>query len=222
MSSGSSVAIEHESSALAMAILAGNLEEVQMLADIGVTLGEQHYWTLYQACLQGTGMIQALLANPRISLNVSISHNGGDSVFHFVLRTPSTRFYGGKIRVVHTLLEHGANPFEQDGLGEHALHILANIPEQEETGILRALVSGNEPPASINNKNYYGDTPLIVAILCQNFEAVRILLEAGADSNMRGEFGISPMEHAMRQNQMDIGRLLRDFGADPEEDLMLE
>lgn len=58
----SSVSLGHDSTVLAMAVLDGDIDQVRALINIGVVMSDQHPWVLYQACLQGLGMIQALCA----------------------------------------------------------------------------------------------------------------------------------------------------------------
>lgn len=69
-----------------------------------------------------------------------------------------------------------------------------------------------EKGADINSKTYYGVTPLINATTSP--ESVYILLNAGVrDINARSNFGISALEVAKRQNNMEVVRMLIDAGA---------
>ncbi|KAH8762063.1 hypothetical protein F5883DRAFT_646850 [Diaporthe sp. PMI_573] len=52
----------HDSIALAMAVLSGDIDHVRALVRIGVGMSGQHRWVLYHACLQGLDMVQELLA----------------------------------------------------------------------------------------------------------------------------------------------------------------
>ncbi|KUI64510.1 Palmitoyltransferase akr1 [Cytospora mali] len=213
MSSGSS-ALEHEASVLAMAILTGNTTEVQSLVNVGVTISERHHWTLYQACLQGVDMVGALLASPDINFNIDIPNDGGDPILHYVLRTPGSRFEGGKTSVVRLLLAHGADPFKHDRFGETALHILAGNTEEE-----IELVSGNVLPPPLDDQNHYGDTALIVAVISRNLAAARVLLEAGANPNLKGEQNSTAAQYAERQGCLDMMCLLVGFGAELDDDM---
>lgn len=216
MSFCSASSVDHESSILAMAILAGNIDEVASLINVGVTLSERYNWTLYHACLQGVDMIRTLLGSS-CTLNVP---DDGHSILHYVLRTPSTRtrFPGGKAGVVHALMENGADPFEQDRLGETALHILAGMLEDIEMDLLRALLLGGDPRPWIECRNHYGDTALITAVICQNYEAARMLLQAGADPNAKGDFGGTAVQCATHRGDTEMIDLLVEFGAQVEND----
>ncbi|KAK7739117.1 hypothetical protein SLS53_005753 [Cytospora paraplurivora] len=218
MSSGSS-ALEHEASVLAMAILTGNTTEVRSLINVGVTMSERHHWTLYQACLQGADMVGALLASPDINFNIDIPNDGGDPILHYVLRTPGSRFEGGKTSVVRLLLEHGADPFKHDRFGETALHILASSTEEEDVCLLRELVSGSGLPPPLDHQSQYGDTALIVAVISRNIAAARVLLESGANPNVTGEHNSTAAQYAERQGCLDMMCLLVAFGAELDDDM---
>jgi hypothetical protein len=76
----SDVSIEHETTVLAMAILTGDVGQVEVLINLGVIISERHHWTLYHACLQSVDMIAALLASPELSFNIRIPNNEGESI----------------------------------------------------------------------------------------------------------------------------------------------
>lgn len=202
--------VDHESSVLAMAILAGDIAEVISLINVGVTLSEHYHWTLYQACMQGEDMVRILLGS---NCNQIIPVND-HFILHYVLRTPSARFPGGKADIVSALLEYGTNPFGQDRLGENALHILAGIPEDVELDLLRVLLAVDGPRPWLEARNHYGDTALVTAVLSQNHSAARMLLEVGADPNAQGEFGSTAAECASRRHDADMVVLLAEFGAE--------
>lgn len=109
---------DYDSVILATAILRGDVATVDLFVRLGATISEQHQWTLYQACLEGLDMIKALLASPDITSIFCQPNEGGDSILHFILRAPSTRFHNNKSQVVELLSEHGADLFQPDQLGE--------------------------------------------------------------------------------------------------------
>lgn len=213
-SSMASQDLDYDSTALAMAILSGNEANVEDLVRLGATLSERHYWTLYQACLIGPDMIKALLVSPDITFNIRIPDDGGDSILHFVLRTPASRFGADKMQVVALLLEHGTDPFQVDHLGETALHILAGMPGEDETQLLRRMLASSCPLSALNHQNHYGDTALFVAVICNHYNAANLLLNLGADPNIKGEDGVGAAQYAFQVGSMEMLGLLQRFGAE--------
>lgn len=56
-------------------------------------------------------------------------------------------------------------------------------------------------------------TPLLLAVLRNHIEAVRILLAAGADPNVRGDEGESPLRFCAEKGNLEMARLLLLCGA---------
>lgn len=202
---------EFESTSLAMGILAGDTDRVRMLVAIGVTLSKSHHWVLYQACIQGVDMLQAVVAGRGVTLNAVVPDAHGDCLLHYILRTPSTKFSSDKTSIVKVLLEHGAEPFAHDRHGDTPLHILAGMNSEDHALLLLFLQFSSH--THINNCNRYGDTALIVAVLYDHYHAAKALLEHGADPNARGEGGKSAMDFALQYGDSGMVGLLSVFGA---------
>lgn len=212
----SSVSLGHDSTVLAMAVLAGdNIDQVRALINIGVVMSDQHPWVLYQACLQGLDLIQALLASSDTSFNVNIPDEAGDSILHFVLRTPASRFDVSKSQIVEFLCNNGADPFGRDRLSETALHILAGQPGGENLELLQNVLynSGSGSVPYINHRSHYGDTALAAAILSHNIPAIRLLLEFGADPSAEGDLGGNAAHYAFQLGNLEVLGLLQAYGA---------
>lgn len=195
------------------AILSGDVARVRLLAQQGHTVAESDGWALYDACVRGTDMMQALLLNPDIDFNLELPGNNGRTLHH-LLRTPAAQFQGGKVNVIQLLLLAGADPFQRDNLGDTALHLLSGPVhwdnpsdslsletqqrefklEIESLDILRYLLrrmhtyvrraTDDKPLDSVNN---YGNTALVVSMLYGNTEASKLLLESGARRDITGE-----------------------------------
>ncbi|CAN8096748.1 unnamed protein product [Discula destructiva] len=75
-----------------MAILKGDVDTVAFFVSLGANISDHHQWTLYQAYLEGFDMIKTLLVSPSITSSIYQPSDGGDSIHHFVFRTPSARF----------------------------------------------------------------------------------------------------------------------------------
>lgn len=69
--------------------------------------------------------------------------------------------------------------------------------------------------ASPNARDYWGDSPLLVAVRLDDPELVQILLDAGANVDVKGR-GYTPLGLSARNNNLAILRLLQRAGADPD------
>ena len=212
-----------DSYALASAILTGDVALVETLSRQQTQLARTDTWVLYEACLQGQAMLRALLLNLRLTFSITLPYCEGDTLLHFILRTPAARFCDRKRDVVKLLLLNGANPLQCDRLGDTILHSLAgNVwlePNSENTEgyvLLNLLLHDTELEGfrlaclqDIDTQNNYGNTPLVIATLYNHVEYVRLLLESGANVNVRGEFGKSALDFAVDRGYTDIFNLLK-------------
>ena len=72
--------------------------------------------------------------------------------------------------------------------------------------------------ASVHYKNGWGDTPLHIVSNWGDCEAIKILIEAGADINAPGETGFTPLHCATEQNHTEAVALLLSLGAEVVQD----
>ncbi|KAG4258498.1 hypothetical protein FPRO03_03452 [Fusarium proliferatum] len=216
----------------AYAVVSGNLTQVRDLAATGAYTRPSDAWTIYEACTQGSLMIRALSANIAIDLNPVVLGQMGDRVFHFLLRTSPTRFFGGKLEIIKQLLKNGVDPLEPDRFGNTALHIIAEMPAYQESLQLMELLLGDEAPrvtrtsclSNIDRRNglyevaEYGDTALHVAVLHNNEACTKLLLESGASPHITGLLNQTPLYLAAAGNCFGIVHLLLEHGATVEPD----
>ena len=65
----------------------------------------------------------------------------------------------------------------------------------------------------VHTRGFQGETPLKIAVLRQDLQLVRDLLDAGADPNLPGEDDYTPLHHAAGAESAEICRLLLEHGA---------
>ena len=88
-----------------------------------------------------------------------------------------------------------------DGLSA-VLREIATLPE----------FSGVDVP-SVSMRSPAGTTPLHVAALRGDRNAVRLLLDAGADPNAVGERGCTPLHEALKHPHLQVARMLLAAGS---------
>ncbi|GJC88065.1 homeobox protein Wariai [Colletotrichum liriopes] len=134
-SSGVSEATIHPSAEerLIDAILRNQVDQVEALCLLGVSISVGNSEILYDACVKGTEMINALAPNPRHNFAGRVANAYGDYIFHAVLRTPACVFYrdgtadrqpanSRKLAVVCNLLDKKVDLSLRDRIGDTILH----------------------------------------------------------------------------------------------------
>jgi len=116
----------------------------------------------------------------------------------------------GALGVVKALLANGADPNLGCYQDESALFsfILRGWSEQREAAqeeVLRTLITAG---ANVNWVDSHGDRPLTIALEYRKYAAVRILLEAGANLNVKDRSNVSP-----------IGRVAEPYGTPGQREL---
>lgn len=83
--------------------------------------------------------------------------------------------------------------------------------ENDTQKILSALEQGID----VDCRNEYNETPLLVATIFDNCDAIRLLLSMGADANVRSEGGYAPLHYAVKSRKsLERIALLVGAGAD--------
>ncbi|WP_271104074.1 ankyrin repeat domain-containing protein [Pseudomonas tohonis] len=70
------------------------------------------------------------------------------------------------------------------------------------------------PITSVHDRNGYGDTPLHIVANWGDCEAIKTLIEIGADINAKGEAGLTPLHCAVEQERPEAIVLLLAMGAE--------
>lgn len=67
--------------------------------------------------------------------------------------------------------------------------------------------------SDVNQRGICGNTPLKIAVVWNDNNAVRLLLNAGADPNLNLENGFTALHHASASNNAEICNLLIEHGS---------
>ncbi|GKT67193.1 ankyrin repeat-containing protein [Colletotrichum tofieldiae] len=181
--------------------------------------------------ISGSLLTEQLRA-PGIDLNKGMDRSS-DNVLHLLLHTTIDQF-PEKVKTVEFLLHSGMDPLVQGALGDTALHLLSGAPrfpepleETNQLALLKGLLRNDEealrlpgPLASactyaenFNLRSKYGNTPLSIAVLYGYQDYVKLLLESGADPDVRGEHNRKPLSWALERGNVSITNMLLDHGA---------
>jgi ankyrin repeat protein len=120
----------------------------------------------------------------------------------------------GDVDQVRALLAAGADPDAvlAEWPGWRPLH--AAIDVLEEGRPLETVVALLSHGATVDGWDPQHDaTPLLMAVFRGQPEAIRLLLDAGADVNVRGSEGDSPLRWAVQAGDLVLARLLLEHGA---------
>lgn len=124
----------------------------------------------------------------------------------------------GEIEPVKFLLANGADVNVTEKSGMSALHLAAkNMKLQADTSLVEILLKAG---ANVNQlmglpygKPTVGFSPLALAATTGNNAVIKILIAAGANPNLKGAKGMSPLESARFHKHEETVRLLESFGA---------
>jgi ankyrin repeat protein len=126
--------------------------------------------------------------------------------------------------LVRLLLEHGADPNLEGGGGETPLHILSGhrVSDYHRADYILVAHLLLERGTHVNARDKYHQTPLLLAVRHERSDLVRVLLEHGADPNLEGAGGKTPLHmlsgHRMsdyhRADYILVAQLLLERGVD--------
>ena len=113
----------------------------------------------------------------------------------------------GHADAVRVLLDHGALVNSQDHLNWEPLHFASS------TGNVKVAELLLEHEATLNAQSYFG-SPVYLASLSGQLEAVRLLGDRGADVHIRGLLdNLTPFQAATQHGYHDVAQLLLEYGA---------
>jgi len=61
-------------------------------------------------------------------------------------------------------------------------------------------------------KGPFGSTPIHIAAIRGDIDAIKLLMEVGVDINAQGEHGYTPLHEAVEQGQLEVAKLLLENG----------
>lgn len=144
--------------------------------------------------------------------NVNYVNRAGLTALHLACRNSLPK-------LVSALLENGASPNIQSGIGEmkSALHYAV---ENESVDVIRVLVDFKKNAAEnvgkpdFNLKTVDGDSPLSLALAMNAKELVPILIQGGADVNARNGQDLTLLHQAILKEDAETSLFLLKHGAD--------
>lgn len=144
--------------------------------------------------------------------NVNFINRAGLTALHMACQN-------NMAKLVKTLLENGASPNMQSGIGEMkaALHYAV---ENKSNDVIQVLVEFKENAAEtgekpdFNLKTVDGDSPLSLALMLEAKELVPILIQGGADVNARNGQDLTLLHQAILKEDAETAIFLLNQGAD--------
>ncbi|KAJ8668906.1 hypothetical protein QAD02_000165, partial [Eretmocerus hayati] len=132
-------------------------------------------------------------------------------IYHLLMRA----VISGKIECVKQLIDagidiNGLNSKYSDLIGDTALHEAVREGHLEMVQLL--LSSG----ASINTQNWYRNTPIIIAAQIGRKDIAQKLIESEANVNDQNQFGDTSLHYAVRNDDLEMIKLLLSAGASPD------
>jgi ankyrin repeat protein len=160
---------------------------------------------LWQACRGGDMARVESLVGGGASVNARSERKDGRG------ETPLTAAVrGGQLRVVHFLLEHGADPLLVNGEDMSPLMVAADCGHEA------VAVELMRRGGSVLQKNKAGRTALSCAVAQRRRDMAKLLVKSGADVNAQLEDGNTPLHLAAAQGDDAMVALLMSLGADAE------
>ncbi|XP_050527707.1 ankyrin-3-like [Daktulosphaira vitifoliae] len=126
---------------------------------------------------------------------------------------PHCGSFKGQLETVRLLLDHGANLWLRNSKGGYPLHDAVRSGRKELVTWLLSL-----RPDSANYYDDDGKRPLHIAVLNNNIEMCKIILDNGASVNaimkLKGE-KMTPLDVALRKNNENLAKFLKLYGGKP-------
>lgn len=198
------------------AIDAGDIAAISTLLDAGADPKAKtppqsrgmNAW--HRAALQENPAVMDLLLKHPEHAHMNDSCDSGKTqadTFRLALRA-------GHAAVVQRLIDHGVNINGRDAEGHAPLHwlIMNRKTRSEALPMIRLLLRHGADGDKA--ANHWGETPLMVSAKADFPEAMRLLLDTGADATRRSKSGETALHFAAHHYTVETIQLLLDAGAD--------
>ncbi|MCP4177768.1 MAG: hypothetical protein GY756_08380 [bacterium] len=202
---GMSPNIKDNGTPLLYAILAGKFNSVKFLVNNGANVNEHTYWgtPIGVASYKGHYKIVEYLINNGATVN-SKSRTGMSPLFSAVVT--------GKTEVVNLLLQNEADPNFEQPMTQDTPLIIAS--KKGEIKIISLLIKYG---ANINYQGVGGFTALNWALLDNNIEIVKLLVQNGGYSNgVENSLGrpmLDALERGNEEDNFELAKILINHGA---------
>jgi ankyrin repeat protein len=112
----------------------------------------------------------------------------------------------GQAQKMKILVQNGADPFIQSNLSFSIIHAAVESNACESLGYALEISKHHPDKLSINQANIWGETPLIMAAQGCRVGCVKLLLDAGADRNIRQENQQIALHYAGLSDRAELRR----------------
>jgi ankyrin repeat protein len=154
------------------------------------------------AAIKAEEIIKGLVV---LGVDINAKDYKGQTPLHHVIQKSFLEKDTHAPSLLRTLLELGADVDMPDMRGNMPLHLAAESPDRIKH--LQFLLS-KVTPAVLNQLNVNGHSPLHVAVLHRNIEAVRALIDKGANMDLRSKDGKTALQLAAARGDWDILKVL--------------
>jgi ankyrin repeat protein len=196
-------------------ILAGSFEVIELLLDAGAFIDD----ALHKACYDGNvGVVRKQLKR---GADVNSKGLAGCRPLHYAAQGENPHEV---VQIVQMLVAAGADINAPNYAGMSPLYMLISMPRPSEfLGGIRALLDAGADPDTLLDRDRVVNgymSPLHYAVVMNERQIVKILLDAGADVNLVDEWGKTPLHEAafgtvrVEQPDAEIPLMLIDAGAD--------
>ena len=196
-------------SPLLSAVENNNLELAQFLIDKGADfniLNSSGETLLFKAVEKGDQQIIKLL----IELGININHRNNSNLTA-IFKVFHNHKKGGKQAILELLIAQGAEINIRDNNNRTFLSYVAG-DKNISSSVVELLLSSGLEVDPIDTQGY---TPLSYAVNNSNWQVVKILINHGADVNIKVSHNtITPVLKAIIENNLEITKLLLDYKAD--------
>ncbi|CAJ0554400.1 Ff.00g129130.m01.CDS01 [Fusarium sp. VM40] len=198
---------------LAVACLFRFVEIARLLLDYGaetaITLADNNQRTpLFEACRSISIEVVKLLLENGAETTIENLNSNDDSPLH-----PAT--FGGCYDMVLKLFAHGAGAslLVANKQGMTTLYIAAGMDEAQLMELYLDILKTVDQD-QMNQKTYYGMTPLFIAPRFGHLEVVKLLISTSyIDLNCENWMGLTPLVTTVANGHLEVARLLISRGA---------